>query len=128
MVRRRPDDGPDKVARDQDGRRLTVTDQAVVDTLVERIVAGFQPASILLFGSRARGTDNRWSDVDLLVVMDEVEDKRRAAVEMGRALGDLSVSKDIVVTTHEEIARRGHVVGSVLRAAQREGKVVYERP
>ena len=59
-----------------------MTDQAVVDTLVERIVAGFQPASILLFGSRARGTDNRWSDI----------------------------------------------VGSVLRAALRGGKVVYERP
>ena len=105
-----------------------MTDQAIVDTMVERIVTRFRPARILLFGSRARGTDNRWSDVDLLVVMDEVEDKRRAAVEMGRALGDLSVSKDIVVTTHEEIARRGHVVGSVLRAALREGKVVYERP
>ena len=105
-----------------------MTDQAVVDTMEERIEAGFQPARILLFGSRARGTDNRWSDVDLLVVLDEVEDKRRAAVEMDRALGDLSVRKDIVVTTHEEIARRGHVVGSVLRAARREGKVVYERP
>ena len=112
----------------QPGRGRTVTDQTIVDTMVERIVAGFQPARILLFGSRARGTDNRWSDVDLLVVMDEVEDKRRAAVEMGRALGDLSVSKDVVVTTHEEIARLGHVVGSVLRAALREGKVVYERP
>ena len=53
--------------------------------------------------------------------MEEVENKRRAAVEMRRALGDLTVSKDIVVTTHEEIARRGNVVGSVLRAALREG-------
>ena len=104
-----------------------VTNQAIVDTMVERIVARFQPARILLFGSRARGTDNRWSDVDLLVVMDEVEDKRSAAVEMSRALGDLTVSKDIVVTTPDEIARRGNVVGSVLRAALREGKVVYER-
>ena len=110
------------------GRGTTVTNQAIVDTMVERIVTRFQPARILLFGSRARGTDNRWSDVDLLVVMDEVEDKRRAAVEMGRALGDLSVSKDIVVTTDAEIARRGNVIGTVLRAALREGKVVYERP
>ena len=104
-----------------------MTNQAIIDTIVERIVARFQPARILLFGSRARGTDNRWSDVDLLVVMDEVEDKRRAAVEMSRSLGDLTVSKDIVVTTPDEIARRGNVVGSVLRAALREGKVVYER-
>ena len=43
--------------------------------MVERIVARFQPARILLFGSRARGTDNRWSDVDLLVVMEEVAEQ-----------------------------------------------------
>ena len=101
--------------------------EAVVDTMVERIAARFQPARILLFGSRARGTAHRWSDVDLLVVMEEVTDKRRAAVEMGRVLSDLPVSKDIIVTTPEEIARRGHLVGTVLRAALRDGKVVYDR-
>ena len=37
-----------------------------------------------------------------------------------------SVSKDIVVTTPDEIARRGNVV-SVLRAALRAGQVVYGR-
>ena len=102
-----------------------MTTETVIDTMVERIVARFQPARILLFGSRARGTANRWSDVDLLVVMEDVTDKRRAAVEMRRALSDLQVSKDIIVTTPEEIARRGHLVGSVIRAALRDGKVVY---
>ena len=59
--------------------------------------------------------------------MEEVADKRRAAVEMGRVLSDLPVSKDIIVTTPEEIARRGHLVGTVLRAALRDGKVVYDK-
>lgn len=104
-----------------------MTTESIVDTMVNRIVSRFEPSRILLFGSRARGTDNRWSDVDLLVVMEEVTDKRRAAVEMRRTLSDLPVSKDIIVTTPEEIERRGHLVGSVLRAALREGKVVYER-
>ena len=105
-----------------------MTTETIVDTMVNRIVARFEPSRILLFGSRARGTDNRWSDVDLLVVMEEVTDKRQAAIEIGRALSDLPVGKDIIVTTPEEIARRGHLVGSVLRAALREGVVVYERP
>ena len=105
-----------------------MTTEPIVSTMVDRIVARFQPSRILLFGSRARGTANRWSDVDLLVVMEEVTDKRRSAVEMGRVLSDLPVSKDIIVTTPEEIARRGHLVGSVLRAAIRDGKIVYERP
>ena len=104
-----------------------MTTEPIVITMVERIVARFQPARILLFGSRARGTASRRSDVDLLVAMEEVTDKRHSAVEMGRVLSDLPVSKDIIVTTPEEIARRGHLVRSVLRAALREGKVVNER-
>ncbi|MFH1107997.1 MAG: hypothetical protein V1790_02195 [Planctomycetota bacterium] len=63
--------------------------------------------------------------MDLLVVLAQVSDKRQAAVEMRRALRDLPVGKDIVVTTPEEIARRGQVVGSVLRSALREGRTVF---
>lgn len=105
-----------------------MTTDSVIETMVERIVGRFQPARVLLFGSHARGTSDRWSDVDLLVVMEEVPDKRRAAVEMRRELSDLPVSKDIVVTTPDEIATRGKVVGSLLRAALRDAKILYERP
>ena len=104
-----------------------MTSDAIVETMVGRIVERFQPCRVMLFGSRARGTDTEWSDVDLLVVMEEVSNKRQAAVEMRRALGDLMVSKDIVVTTEDEIQRRGHVLGTVLHAALSEGKTVYER-
>ena len=99
----------------------------IVQTMVKRIVARFRPLRIVLFGSRARGEAGKWSDVDLLVVLPEVADKRKATVEILRALGDLPVSKDVIVTTPEEIARRGHIIGGVLRVALKEGKVVYER-
>ena len=69
----------------------------------------------------------RGSDLDLLVVLPHVENKRRAAVEILRALNGLPVSKDVVVTTPEEIAARGNTIGHVLRPALREGKVLYER-
>ena len=60
--------------------------------------------------------------------MGDVTDKRQVAIEIRRSLGDLLASKDIVVTTPDEIAQRGHVVGTVLNAAIREGRVLYERP
>ena len=104
-----------------------MTSEAIVSTMVERIVERFQPSRVLLFGSRARGTAFGSSDVDLLVVMSDVPNKRRAAVEMRRMLRHLPVSKDIVVVTPDDIANRGHVVGTVLHAALREGTVVYER-
>ena len=65
--------------------------------------------------------------MDLLVVLPSIKNKRRDAVAIRRALADLPVSKDIIVTTPEEIARRGDLVGSILRPALREGKVLYER-
>jgi hypothetical protein len=65
--------------------------------------------------------------VDLLVVLPQVADKRKTAIEIRRVLADFPLSKDIIVTTPEEIARRGDLVGSVLRPALREGIVIYER-
>lgn len=99
----------------------------VVAEMVDRIARGFTPERILLFGSRARGEIGRWSDVDLLVVMPDGTDRREAAVAMRCAVGDLLVPKDIVVTTPDQIARRGHIIGTVLRPALREGIVLYER-
>jgi uncharacterized protein len=97
-----------------------------IQVMAERIVQDFDPVKIILFGSHARGEAGPESDIDLLVVLPEVANKRQAAVAIRRALADLPVTKDIVVTTPEEIARRGDLVGTVLRPALREGKVLYE--
>lgn len=96
----------------------------IVPIMVDRIVEQFHPIKILLFGSRARGDAKESSDVDLLVVMKKVSDKREAAIAIRSARGDLPASKDIIVTTPDEIARLRHVVGTVIRAALQEGKVV----
>lgn len=99
----------------------------IVHVMVDRIVEQFRPIRILLFGSRARGDAGESSDVDLLVVMSDVPDRRQVAVEIRRSLEDLPVGKDIVVATPDEINRQRHLVGTVIRAAVREGRVVYER-
>jgi predicted nucleotidyltransferase len=98
-----------------------------IQVMTERIVRDYDPVKIILFGSHARGEAGPESDIDLLVVLPEVANKRQAAVAIRRAFTDLPVPKDIVVTTPEEIARRGDVVGTVLRPALREGKVLYEQ-
>ena len=105
-----------------------MTSEAIISTMVDRIVGQFGPSRVVVFGSQGRGTARDDSDVDLLVVMPTGTDRHLAAVEIHRALGDLPVAKDIVVTTPEEVSRRGHIGGGALSAALREGKTVYERP
>ena len=102
-------------------------DSTFIPTMTERIVHNFQPVQIILFGSHARGEADPQSDVDLLVVFSELTDKRKTAIDIRRALADLPVAKDILVTTPEELVHQRNWIGTVLRAAQREGEVLYER-
>ena len=96
-----------------------------MSTVVGRIVGQFQPTKIVLFGSRARGDDDEYSDIDLLVVMRDVQDKRQAAIEIRRSLRDLPISKDIVVATPDDIARLRHVAGTIIHDAFREGRTLH---
>lgn len=109
-------------------RHAALSEESLVAEVVRRLVERFKPLRIILFGSRARGTAGPDSDIDLLVVLPEANDKYSATVEMLRALRGLGIPVDVVPTDPEEVKRRGEVVGSVLREALRHGKVIYERP
>lgn len=96
-----------------------------ISIMTERIVRDFDPLQIILFGSQARGDADPDSDIDLLVVFAELTDKRKTAVDIGRALADVPVAKDILVSTPEELERSRTRIGSVLRYAQQEGKILW---
>lgn len=98
-----------------------------VEVMTERIVDRFAPLRIVLFGSHSRNEGTLDSDIDLLVVLKNVSDRRKTTIEIRRVLADLPIAKDIIVTTPEEIRQRGDRVGTILRPALREGKVLYEQ-
>jgi len=102
------------------------TDQAI-QAMVERLVDHFDPDQIILFGSQARGTARPGSDVDLLVIMPVIGSKREKRVEMRVALHDITVPKDILLATPEEVLRDKDLVGTIIRPALREGRVLYAR-
>jgi len=93
--------------------------------ITRRICAVSDPQQIILFGSHARGDVSPGSDLDLLVIKDEVDSTRAEAARIYRALADLSVPVDVVVVRTVYVERYGDLVGTVVRPALREGKVLY---
>jgi predicted nucleotidyltransferase len=101
--------------------------EGIIDEMVLRIVERFDPERIILFGSAARGNAGPDSDVDLLVVMPVEGSRREKAVEIGVAVNDIPVPKDIVVTRPEDFEWRKEIAGTIERPAAREGRLVYAR-
>jgi len=106
-------------------RRSTQTAEQQISRMVRRIVRQFHPQRVILFGSHARGEAGPDSDVDLLVIMPVEGSRREKAIEIGVALHDIRVPKDIIVTTPEDFEWRKETVGTIERPAAREGKVLY---
>ena len=100
---------------------------ALLAEITQRIVAISDPQQIILFGSQARGDARPDSDLDLLVIKEEMESPRAEAARIYRALAGLRIPVDIVVVRSDYVRRHRDVVGTVVRPALREGRVLYAR-
>ena len=80
-----------------------------------------------LFGSVARDEAGPDSDADLLVVTRFSGSRRDRTVDMRVAVSGVGLPKDVFLVTPEEVERYGDIVGTIIRPALREGKVLYER-
>lgn len=100
-----------------------------IDSAVQRVVAAANsPRRVIVFGSYARGDAGESSDLDLLVVEQQVSEKLQEYVRLRGAVGRLApgVGIDLLLCSEDEFARRSQVPGTVFYWAQKEGRVVYD--
>lgn len=100
----------------------------VLPEITRRILAVSDPEKIILFGSYARGDYEPDSDLDLLVIIEDVDSPRSESIRLRRSLRGLLVPVDIVVATPKQMERHKNTIGLIYRSALAEGKVLYERP
>ena len=107
--------------------RRRVIDQALIDEVVSRIVAAFDPEEIILFGSHARGDARVDSDLDLLVIMDSDLHPVERALEIDRLFGFYLWAMDVFVYTRKEFEEDRGCFGTLVSAISNEGKTLYAR-
>lgn len=85
------------------------------------------PARVILFGSHARGDARRGSDVDFLVVEEDVESSFEESIRLRSKLRGLGIPVDVIAVSASDAEEWGEVKNTMLHAALREGKVLAER-
>jgi len=84
---------------------MTGNKRTIVEDIKTRLLTNIQPESIILFGSVASGTDSLDSDIDLLVVWDELKDisniKRR--IMLRQIIGITASPLDILTCSSDEL-------------------------
>jgi predicted nucleotidyltransferase len=101
--------------------------KSAISKMVQRVVSRFSPDRVILFGSYATGNAGPDSDVDLLVVMPVSGSRRQKAIEIGVALHDFRMPKDVIVVTPEDFEWRKDIIGTIEWPAAHHGKVLYSK-
>jgi uncharacterized protein len=96
--------------------------------VIRRLVDEFQPEVIYLFGSHAWGQPNADSDLDLLVIIPDSQEKPiQRAVRAQHSLRGVKAAVDVLVKTRKEFEINVPVKASLEAQITREGKLLYGR-
>ncbi|MEW5936473.1 MAG: nucleotidyltransferase domain-containing protein [Candidatus Thermoplasmatota archaeon] len=101
----------------------------VLSVIVRKLVHGYRPEKILLFGSYAYGSPRSGSDIDLLIVKDTKKRGRERRIEVRKIL-DTPLGFPIVETiviTPAEMRERLELTDHFIETIVAKGRVIYDR-
>ena len=101
-------------------------DQEIIRDILQKIVAGYFPQKVILFGSLAYGEPDENSDIDLLIIKDTDKRPIERWMEVKLLLRDRNrkVSVSPLVYTSREIEARLAIKDFFLQEVLEKGKVL----
>ncbi|HEY3388635.1 MAG TPA: nucleotidyltransferase domain-containing protein [Prolixibacteraceae bacterium] len=96
--------------------------------IVTKIVSGYNPDKIILFGSYATGKPTDDSDLDIMVIKATDLPRPLRTVHVRKMLYGAMVPIDLIVYTPQEIAELKDNKFSFVSEVLNTGKTLYERP
>ena len=98
----------------------------MLQDIVHRLIAEFDPEQIYLFGSYAWGKPTEDSDLDLLVIVSESNERPTARATRGyRAMRGIMVPMDILVKTRSEVEDVAAISGTLVADIVTKGRILY---
>jgi predicted nucleotidyltransferase len=103
-----------------------IIDDSRIRKAAEILFRESHPSKVILFGSHARGDATAESDIDFLVIEDDVKDKRKEMVRLKRALRPLRLPIDVIVEKSATVNEIRDLPGTAIYWALKEGRVMHE--
>lgn len=100
----------------------------LIAEITKRIVDGYNPDKIILFGSYAYGNPAEGSDIDLFIVKDDTRRSIDRFCEVRKMLRDFTgISIEPIIFTNEELKKRLELEDDFVLEIINKGKPLYER-
>ena len=94
---------------------------AVAEAVVKKIAASVRPDKIFLFGSRASGTADAESYVDVLLVYSGAESPREIRIRTHRLFSRPAVALDVFVMSPDQFESQKRVANTLAREVSETG-------
>ncbi len=98
-----------------------------LEAVIQRLINGYDPERIILFGSHATGEARTESDIDLLIVKETDERPIDRRIEVERLLSDRRVPLDLLVYTPRELLDLFAAGSPFIEEVVESGRVLYMR-
>lgn len=101
--------------------------QEIIQGILEKLLSGYAPQKVILFGSYAYGNPRPDSDIDLLIIKNTSERFIDRWVTVRRLLSDpkRTISLETLVLTPEELSKRLAIGDQFLVEIIEKGEVLY---
>ncbi|MEA2012526.1 MAG: nucleotidyltransferase domain-containing protein [Verrucomicrobiota bacterium] len=103
-------------------------EKEIINIVATKLVETYNPIAIFLFGSYAWGNPTDDSDLDIMIILDDSDEKSYVRPRKGfQALRGLKIAKDIIVYTKNEFNAYLRESTSLPYKIKNEGISLYAR-
>lgn len=95
-----------------------------INKIVKIIKKTTDPQAVFLFGSYATGTANENSDLDIVIIKNNIRDKHKELFKIRKALFENWVPMDLLLMDEAEYNNRKAVYGTIQYEIAHKGKKI----